>query len=459
MLETRDDIEFEHTINKLNSCIEEKNYKRAMYLINRIGIICQNNLSLKEKWIKECEISPEYQKIVRKQIWINSIPKFIKKMYVKHKINVARKKAHLKYGFKEPSIKKLWKTIKKLGEWVWSWTSYPSWEKFFKNLKYSKEIPSERNVNNASSSLKMAVFDTAMTGIFAYLMYDYVRDIKVDIEDMRLLGLTGTALTRGIVHRIALGFLAKAGAMTAVNTIIDSEIDAERIERERKKEMDLLSSYISPKILDKIKHNENKEIEATIVFTDIRGYTKLSTEIESHQLAKLLSLHFSLINKIVEDYDGVMMKYIGDSAMFAFNLHKQKHPVDLAIASCIDIQRGMFNLNQFIKEKHNCELPLGIGIATGNVTLTNIGGNYKDFTLIGDAVNLASRLNGVAKEKEIVIDISTREKSLMMLDAKKIGLDIRRKEKIIEYNFENIGKVDLKGKGAVQAHKVLFNIK
>lgn len=459
MLETRDDIEFEHLINKLNSCIDEKNYKRAIYLVNRIGSICQSNSLIREKWKKECESNIEYQKIIRKQIWINSVPKFLKKMYIKHKINVARKKTHLKYGLKEPSIKKIWKLIKKVGEWVWSWTSYPSWEKFFKNLKYSKDVPSEKNIANTSSTLKMAVFDTAMTGIFAYLMYDYVRDIKVDIEDMRLLGLTGTALTRGIVHRIALGFIAKAGAMAAVNTIVDNEIEAERIENERKKEMDLLSSYISPKILDKIKHNENKEVEATIVFTDVRGYTKLSTEIESNQLAKLLSLHFSLINKIVEDYDGVMMKYIGDSAMFAFNLHKQKNPVDLAIASCIDIQRGMFNLNQFIREKHNCELPIGIGIATGNVTLANIGGNYKDFTLIGDAVNLASRLNGIAKEKEIVIDLSTKEKSLMMLDAKKIGLEIRRKEKKIEYNFENIGNVNLKGKGNVQAHKVLFNIK
>jgi len=247
--------------------------------------------------------------------------------------------------------------------------------------------------------------------------------------------------------------------MTAVNTIIDNEMESERIDNERKKEMELLCSYISPKILDKIKHNENKEVEATIVFTDVRGYTKLSTEIESHKMAKLLSLHFNLINKIVEDYDGVMMKYIGDSAMFAFNLHEQKYPIDLAIATSIDIQRGMLNLNQYIKENHNCELPIGIGIATGKVMLTNIGGNYKDFTLIGDSVNLASRLNGIAKEKEIIIDLNTMEKSQMSLDAKKLGLELRRKNKFIEYKFEKVGKINLKGKGETEAHKVLFNIK
>ena len=153
------------------------------------------------------------------------------------------------------------------------------------------------------------------------------------------------------------------------------------------------------------------------------------------------------------------MKYIGDASMFAFNLHKQKNAVDLAIASCIDIQRGMYNLNAFIKEKYKYELPIGIGIATGNVTLTNIGGDFKDFTLIGDSVNLASRLNGVAKANEIITDLNTREKSQMILDAKKLGLNIRRKEKEIKFNFENIGKMNLKGKGAVEAHKILFNIK
>lgn len=439
MFEQRDEIEFEHLLNKLNKSTESNNYMRSVHLINRIGTLCQNNSSIKERWKKESEENPEYKKLIRKQIINNSIPKFMKKMYR----NLTKKRM----GFKKINMRRIKWGLWKLGEWVWSWSSYPSWKKYTKNLQVSKEIPTEKNINNTSSSLKMAIFDTAMTGIFAYLMYDYVRDIKVDIEDMRLLGLTGTALTRGIVHRVTLSFLAKAGAMTAVNTIIDSEKEMEKIEKERKKEMEILSSYISPTILNKIKQNEKKEVEATIVFTDVRGYTKLSTEIKSHELAKLLSLHFSLINKVVEDYNGVMMKYIGDSAMFAFNLHHQEKPVDLAIETSISIQKEMFELNQYIQKNYNCKLPIGIGIATGNVTLANIGGNYKDFTLIGDAVNLASRLNGIAKEKEIIIDLNSMNKSLRGIESN------------VKFKFENIGKVNLKGKGEVEAHKVLFNIK
>ena len=458
MSETRDEIEFEHLINKLDKSIEEKKYEKSSKVINSIGKICEKNQLIKKKWEEECEVDSRYKKIIRKQIIINSIPKFVKNIYIKYRMNLARKRVHIK-RLKEPSLKRMINMIKKTIEWVWSWTSIPSWQKYIKNYKYSEKVPSEKNIKNTSSLLKMAFFDTAMSGIFTYLMYDYFKDVKLDIEDFRLLGLTGTALTRGIAHRITLGFLAKAGAMTAVSTLVDSEMEAEKLDKQRIREMEILQSYISPVMINKIKSNENKEVEATIIFTDVRGYTKLSTEVESHELAKLLSLHFNLVNKIVEDYDGVMMKYIGDSAMFAFNLHKQKNPVDLAIASSIDIQRGMYNLNQYINEKYNCELPIGIGIATGRVTLTNIGGNFKDYTLIGDSVNLASRLNGVAKENEIIIDLNSKDKSQMKLDAKKLGLNIRRKEKMIEYDFENIGKVNLKGKGEVQAHKVLFNIK
>lgn len=459
MHNNRDDIELEILKNKLDEFINVKDYRKATSVINRIGNLCQNNSQIKEQWKIEYEQNKVYRKLIRRQLLLNSIPKFISKMYIKYRKSIARRRMHIKYGLKKPSINRFVNSIKKIIEWVWSWTSYPSWEKYFRNYNYSKEVPSEKNIKNSSTSLKMAVFDTFMTGIFAYLTYDYIRDIKVDIEDMRLLGLTGTALTRGIVHRITLGFLAKAGAMTAVNTIVDNEMDAERIEKERMKELEILNSYISPKLLDKIRRNENKEVEATIVFTDVRGYTSMSTEMEAIQMVKLLSLHYNLINKIVDDYEGVMLKYIGDSAMFAFNLHEQKNSVDLAISSCIDIQRGMLNLNEFFKEKYNYELPVGIGIATGKVMLTSIGGNFKDFTLIGDAVNLAARLNGVAKEKEIIIDLNTKERSQMMLDARKWGLDLRRKGKIIEYEFQNLGKMNLKGKGEIETHKVLFNIK
>lgn len=458
MLETRDEIEFEHLINKLDKYIEENNYEKGSKVINKIGKLCEKNSLIRNKWMEECEIDSRYKKIIRNQVLINSIPKFIKKIHMKYKMNLARKRAHIK-KLKDPSLKRIYRIMKKVVEWVWSWTSYPSWKKYFKSYNFSKKVPSENNVRNTSSLFKMAFFDTAMSGIFIYLMYDYFKDVKVDLEDMRLLGLTGTALTRGIVHRATLGFLAKAGTMTAVSSLVDSEMEAEKLEKERIKEMEILQSYMSPIMINKIKSNENKEVEATIVFTDVRGYTELSTKVESHELAKFLSLHFNLVNKIVEDYDGVMMKYIGDSAMFAFNLHKQKNPVDLAIVSSIDIQRGMYNLNQYLKEKHKIELPIGIGIATGNVTLTNIGGNFKDYTLIGDSVNLASRLNGVAKENEIITDLNTKQKSEMILDAKKLGLNIRRKEKEIKFNFENIGNVNLKGRGNVEAHKILFKIK
>ncbi len=178
--------------------------------------------------------------------------------------------------------------------------------------------------------------------------------------------------------------------------------------REKRKIKNILGQYVSPAMLSQVleKHKEDylkaevgtKEI-LTIFFSDIRGFTSISEKYEVEKVVEVLNAYLSRMVNIIFHNQGTLDKFIGD-AIVAFwgapvKIHDHSYK---AVLSAIEMGEALDHLNKENMEKGLPELHIGIGIHTGEVILGNIGSEKKlDYTVIGDSVNLASRLEGLTK--------------------------------------------------------------
>jgi len=152
-------------------------------------------------------------------------------------------------------------------------------------------------------------------------------------------------------------------------------------------------------------HGERREV--TAVFIDIRKFTRLTTEIGPERLVAYLNSALGLITNRLLDHGATVDKYLGDAvlAYFGAPIFNPDHP-QRAVACAIAIQRSIRerNLKLEVAGQPFERLDVGIGIQTGDVVVGNIGSELKmDYTAIGDAVNVASRLQTLAAAGEILI--------------------------------------------------------
>jgi adenylate cyclase len=160
------------------------------------------------------------------------------------------------------------------------------------------------------------------------------------------------------------------------------------------------SLYLSPHMADQIAQESfdltpgGKLVEATMMFTDLKGFTTLSEQIQDPLvIAKVLITYFNNTTKHVLDNNGTIIKYVGDSvyATWGAPLSDNDHAYHAALAAW-----GMHQFSQLDVLGHH--LVTRIGLNTGTVLAGNLGSDFRfDYTLIGDATNLASRLEGLNK--------------------------------------------------------------
>lgn len=139
--------------------------------------------------------------------------------------------------------------------------------------------------------------------------------------------------------------------------------------------------------------------EATILFSDIRSFTTISEAIGPEETVSMLNEYFSIMVDIIFRYGGILDKYIGDAIMAVFGApFSTGEDPDRAIQAAVDMLRALkaFNQTRLLKEK--TPLDIGIGISTDQILSGNIGSEKRmDYTVIGDGVNLASRLESANK--------------------------------------------------------------
>jgi len=203
--------------------------------------------------------------------------------------------------------------------------------------------------------------------------------------------------------------IAAEAAMSFDNARSHEELSRRIIERQA------LERFLSGSIVEKILANPDQihlggeNQTATIMFTDIRGFTRMAEKMEPQQVVELLNEYFTEMTDLIFENGGTLDKYLGDGIMAVFGAPITK-PDDPArsVKTAIEMQRAMARLNRDWEARGQPALRAGIGVNTGAVTAGNIGSTKRmDYTVIGDAVNLASRLCANAAGGQILVSEST----------------------------------------------------
>lgn len=176
--------------------------------------------------------------------------------------------------------------------------------------------------------------------------------------------------------------------------------------RERRRITGQFKRYVSPKVVSAILQSGEEvnlggeEREVTILFTDIRGFTTLSENWEPSRVVKMLNEHFTELCRAVFEHDGTVSKFIGDALMAVFNAPLEQFDAPLrAVRTALSMRRRLAAMNDVRIKTGEKPIQIGVGIHCGRVISGNIGSyEQMDYTVIGDAVNVASRVESLCKE-------------------------------------------------------------
>ena len=165
-----------------------------------------------------------------------------------------------------------------------------------------------------------------------------------------------------------------------------------------------MSRYMSAEVVDELlKSGEaqlgGKNQAVSILFSDLRNFTTLSEQLGPRETVSMLNEYFERMVDVIMGNKGVLDKYIGDAIMALFGVpFKGSYDADDAVKTANGMFRALRDLNRERADKNQFSLDIGVGISTGDVIVGNIGSPKRlEYTVIGDPVNLASRLEGVTK--------------------------------------------------------------
>ncbi len=205
--------------------------------------------------------------------------------------------------------------------------------------------------------------------------------------------------------------------------------------REEEELRNRLERYHSPQVVDMIINTaqgskddllEAKDVSVTILFTDIVGFTRLSERLNPLDVNMLLNQYFSRMTDVIFEYDGTLDKYVGDRLMAVFGAPLAKvDDAERAIHAALKMRRELaVMMESAIPEKR---FDVRLGINTGHVVAGNIGSPKRmDYTVIGDSVNVASRLESSAEPNQILIGEETYRQVKGKFKIRKVGFKTLR---------------------------------
>ena len=219
------------------------------------------------------------------------------------------------------------------------------------------------------------------------------------------------------IYFIGSGYFSEAKQRKQVKAIFDQYVPPAHIER----------LLVSPKSLNL----EGEKKQLSVMFSDIRSFTTISESMTAHDLKRWLNRFFSPITKVIFDHDGTIDKYVGDMVMAFWGapLDDRQH-ANKSIRASFAMLAALDKLNGEFKAQNLPLAHIGIGINTGEMNVGDMGSSYRRaYTVIGDAVNLGSRLEGLTKFYGLTLLVSEFTK-----------------EQANEFTFLLIDKVKVKGK-------------
>ncbi len=176
--------------------------------------------------------------------------------------------------------------------------------------------------------------------------------------------------------------------------------------RSKRQFTELFGQYVPPELVEEMSRNpesysmEGRKAELTVLFSDVRGFTSISEGLTPDELTHLMNEYLSSMTQIVRGNRGTLDKYIGDAIMAFWGapVSDPQHARQ-AVVTALQMQAAMPAVNKAFAAKGWPEIRIGVGVNTGEMTVGDMGSEVrKAYTVMGDAVNLASRLEGVTKE-------------------------------------------------------------
>ncbi len=179
--------------------------------------------------------------------------------------------------------------------------------------------------------------------------------------------------------------------------------------------------YVSPSLVDEIlEHPEKAEIaltdrqnrqEATVMFVDLRGFTAMSESLQPTQVVALLNEFFTMLTDVAYRYEATVFNMAGDCLLIGFGVpFAQTDSTQRAVKAALDMQCEFIRVKDNWQSIYQGEVGLGIGINKGEMIVGNVGADsYMNYTVVGDTVNVASRLMNLATAGEIILSASVYE--------------------------------------------------
>lgn len=176
----------------------------------------------------------------------------------------------------------------------------------------------------------------------------------------------------------------------------------------------LFGQYVPPDLVREMSRDpehyslESEKLELSVLFSDIRGFTSISEGLDAGELSKLMDHYLTPMTRIVHETKGTIDKYIGDAVMAFWGAPlRDSHHAARAVGAGLEMLAALPRLNEIFKKNKWPEVAIGIGINTGPMSVGNMGSEFRRaYTVLGDAVNLGSRLEGLTKAYDVPFVVS-----------------------------------------------------
>ena len=176
--------------------------------------------------------------------------------------------------------------------------------------------------------------------------------------------------------------------------------------------------YTSPEIADYVltapdgEKQGGREADVSVLMSDLRGFTAMSTRIPSENLITMLNHYFEIMAAVIKKYQGTIIEFLGDGLVVVFGApQSMPEHAEAAVSCAIEMQNAMTEVNAWNRENGYPDLEMGIGINSGPAVVGNIGSEQKmKYGCMGETVNLAGRLEALSLGGEVCIAERTREK-------------------------------------------------
>ncbi len=190
----------------------------------------------------------------------------------------------------------------------------------------------------------------------------------------------------------------------------------------------IFKQYVTAEVVDELLENPEKlalggkKMKLTVLFLDIRNFTRLSEQLEPEAVVDLLNSFFEEMVAIVFKYDGTLDKYLGDGMMVIFGAPADRPDnARRAVECALEMQKASIEFSRRRRADNIYTIDgIGVGVNTGEVVVGNIGSQkHKEYTIIGDNVNLAARIVSIALVNQVLISETTYQELADRLEVKK----------------------------------------